>query len=124
MLCEQRKIVRKLNGFTQQQIADAMGIERSTYASYETGRNRPDVAILERFAKVFGVSVDFILSVNINKKTKFSDIKTQYNAPKEENLLSALSKDEQDFIALYRLCDDKNKKEIKQLLKEKSNKKK
>ncbi len=120
MLCEQLKIIRKANGFTQQQIAEALGIERSTYASYETGRNRPDVAILERFAKVFGVSVDYILSINPGKKLVFSDRKIKYNAPENEQLLSTLSKEEQSLIAKYRLCDEKNKNEIKQILKEKS----
>ena len=120
MLCEQLKIIRKANGFTQQQIADALEIERSTYASYETGRNRPDVAILERFAKVFGVSVDYILSINPGKKLVFSDRKIKYNAPENEQLLSTLSKEEQSLIAKYRLCDEKNKNEIKQILKEKS----
>jgi transcriptional regulator with XRE-family HTH domain len=120
MLCEQLKIIRKANGFTQQQIADVLEIERSTYASYETGRNRPDVAILERFAKVFGVSVDYILSINPGKKLVFSDRKIKYNAPENEQLLSTLSKEEQSLIAKYRLCDEKNKNEIKQILKEKS----
>ena len=124
MLCEQLKIVRKLNKFTQQQTADALGIERSTYASYETGRNRPDVALLEKFAKIFGVAVDTILSVETDNGLSLNELKSQYGKKQSKNLLSSLSKDEQNIIAEYRLCSEKEKDEILKLIKNSKNKKK
>ena len=124
MLCEQLKTVRKLNKFTQQQTADALGIERSTYASYETGRNRPDVAILEKFAKIFGVAVDTILSVETGGNLSINELKSKYGNSKSKNLLSSLSKDEQNIIAEYRLCSEKEKNEILKLIKNTKEKKK
>lgn len=43
MLGEKMKLIRNYNGYSQRQIAEILKIERSTYASYETGRNRPDI---------------------------------------------------------------------------------
>lgn len=39
MLGEKMKLIRNYNGYSQRQIAEILKIERSTYASYETGRN-------------------------------------------------------------------------------------
>mgnify|MGYP001068593480 CR=1 FL=1 len=38
MLGEKMKLIRNYNGYSQRQIAEILKIERSTYASYETGR--------------------------------------------------------------------------------------
>ena len=78
MLSEQLKIIRKANKFTQQGLADAIGIERSTYASYETGRNKPDVILLSKIAKVFDVSSDFILEIDTTVPLNVEDIPVKY----------------------------------------------
>ena len=93
MLCDQLKYIRKANRFTQQQVADAINIERSTYASYETGRNRPDVATLSRFAIIFGVTVDFI--VTLGTAADVSGLKDHYKGGKEkQTVLSQLNTEE------------------------------
>lgn len=124
MLCEQLKIVRKANKFTQQQTADALGIERSTYASYETGRNRPDISVLESFAKIFGVSVDFVVNVDTRAELSFFDVKSKYTPHENEQLLSTLTKEEQNILALYRQCDDSGKKAVKEQLRKSRDKSK
>lgn len=113
MLSEQLKIIRKANKFTQQGLADAIGIERSTYASYETGRNKPDVILLSKIAKVFGVSSDFILEIDTTVPLNVEDIPVQYNKKKSGNkLVSTLSKEEKSVLAKYRLLSDNKKTEL------------
>ncbi len=111
MLSEQLKLIRKANGFTQQALADAVGIERSTYASYETGRNKPDVILLKRIANAFGVSSDFILEIDTTKELNMKDVKTSYDKD-ECSLMNALSKDEKEVIAMYRLLPKEKKEEL------------
>lgn len=111
MLSEQLKRIRKANGFTQQALADAVGIERSTYASYETGRNKPDVILLKRIANAFGVSSDFILEIDTTKEFNMKDVKTSYDKD-EYSLMNALSKDEKEVIAMYRLLTKEKKEEL------------
>lgn len=115
MLCEQLKQIRKANKFTQQDLADAVGIERSTYASYETGRNKPDVILLKRIANVFGVSSDFILEIDTSKKFNMSDANVSYKKNGSQ-LISALSKDEKTVLAQYRLLSEDKKEEVKTFL--------
>lgn len=112
MLSEQLKIIRKANKFTQQGLADAIGIERSTYASYETGRNKPDVVLLSKIAKVFDVSSDFILEIDTTVPLNMEDIPVQYKKKSGNKLVSTLSKEEKSVLAKYRLLSDNKKTEL------------
>lgn len=112
MLSEQLKIIRKANKFTQQGLADAIGIERSTYASYETGRNKPDVNLLSKIAKVFGVSSDYILEIDTTVPLNVEDIPVQYKKKSSNQLVSTLSKEEKGVLAKYRLLSDSKKTEV------------
>ena len=53
--------LRIIKDITQQQLADALQIPRSTLAHYESGRNEMNYDLLCRMADFFGVSVDYIL---------------------------------------------------------------
>lgn len=112
MLCEQLKIIRKANKFTQQGLADAIGIERSTYASYETGRNKPDVNLLSKIAKVFDVSSDYILEIDTTVPLNVEDISVKYKKKSGNKLVSTLSKEEKSVLAKYRLLSDSKKTEL------------
>ena len=57
----QLKTIRKSKGFTQQALADALGVERATVGMWEIGRNVPTVENLCRLADLFGVSTDALL---------------------------------------------------------------
>lgn len=46
---------------TQQNIADGLGITKSTYGYYENGDSVPDVKTLYKMAELFGVSTDYLL---------------------------------------------------------------
>ena len=48
--------LRKQKGFTQQQVADHLQIDRSTYAYYESGRSRLSINIVVDLAHLFQVS--------------------------------------------------------------------
>lgn len=52
--------LRLKRGYTQDEISAAVGIARTTYASYERGRHEPSIDILIDLAEIYGVSMDFI----------------------------------------------------------------
>lgn len=124
MLNEQLRLIRKFNGYTQQQIADILEIDRSTYASYEIGRNRPDIAVLQNFAKIFKVTVDYILNLTEDSVYRLRDDTNDFNRDIHRNLLlSELSADEKMLIGTYRQLDDEAKKQIVKEVKGKQPKK-
>lgn len=51
------KYLRKLDNLTQQQLADALGVAKSTISMYETGQREPDFETLEAIADYFNVEM-------------------------------------------------------------------
>ncbi len=57
--CRLREL-REQRRFSQQKVADYLGISRTAYNKYESGVIRP-TRKLDKLATLFGVSVDYIL---------------------------------------------------------------
>ena len=55
MLNEELRVLRKRKNLTQQQVAERLGVDRTTYTSYETGKVYPSLRMLQRIAEVFEV---------------------------------------------------------------------
>ena len=62
--CENLKTSRQRIGLTQQQIANALGITKSTYCGYETGKRQPDIPKLRRLSLLLCTSVDELLGLS------------------------------------------------------------
>ena len=52
---------RKKQGYTQQQMADLVGVHRTTYTKYELGVVEPSLAALCRMADVLDCTTDALL---------------------------------------------------------------
>lgn len=52
--------LRKEKGFTQEDMARLLQIKRSTYGNYENGYRKPDIEVVIKLKKIFGVSDDKI----------------------------------------------------------------
>lgn len=61
---EKLRKAREDRGYTQQQIADSMGIDKSTYCGYETGKRQPDVIKIKQLSRILGVSGDDLLETD------------------------------------------------------------
>lgn len=55
------RLLREEHRYSQQKVADMIGIDRTTYTAYETAKNMPNVFILDRIAGLYKISVDDIL---------------------------------------------------------------
>ena len=54
--------LRKKLGYTQQEMAYAVGIQWSRYHKYELGRNEPPFEILVKLAKLTSVDLDYLIA--------------------------------------------------------------
>ncbi len=55
------KKIRTQNKKQQQEVADYLGINRVSYARYESGERQPDFQTVANLADYFKVSVDYLL---------------------------------------------------------------
>lgn len=65
--------LRKSNHYTQNQIADRLGISKVTYFRYENDMRSPSHAVIEKLAEIYNVPADYILGI----ETKTSDDEMQ-----------------------------------------------
>ncbi len=54
------KQLRKELGLTQQELADKIGIKRTTIATYESGRNTPIDAVISLICREFNVNEEWL----------------------------------------------------------------
>lgn len=54
--------LRKKAGMNQAQLADLLKVSPSAVGMYEQGRRYPDINMLIRLAKVFEVSLDYLIT--------------------------------------------------------------
>lgn len=64
------KELRKANGYTIEQFAEAVGISKSTVGYYENNNRMPDIEILSRIADVLNVSADYLIGKTNTTATK------------------------------------------------------
>lgn len=55
--------LREDNDWTQQYVADFLGVNRRTYSAYETGTNSMTPETLIRLAELYNTSVDYLLGL-------------------------------------------------------------
>lgn len=60
---ERLKELRLNGGFTQQDIADELQIDRSNYSKYELGKLEISIEMLIALAKFYGVTADYIIGL-------------------------------------------------------------
>ncbi|ADV95522.1 HTH-type transcriptional regulator Xre [Bacillus subtilis] len=84
---------KKMN---QQEVADNLGIARTTYASYEQGKREPDHETLVKIANFFEVTVDYLLGHQPNSKPVVHEEKAPYKVTDDPDLQIAF-KDASDF---------------------------
>lgn len=57
------KSLRQESGFTQQEVADKIGINRGSYSNWENGKREPTLENVVKLAKLFKTTTDFLLGV-------------------------------------------------------------
>ena len=68
MIYERMKDIRTYFGNTQKELADVLGVSRSTYAGWENGLDAIILPKLNDFCNYYGVSLDYICGLTNTKK--------------------------------------------------------
>ncbi len=56
------KDVRKINGFSQEELAQRLCVSRAAVAKWESERGMPDIENLKAISGLLGVSIDYLVS--------------------------------------------------------------
>ena len=66
ILPEKLRELRKAHSYTQDYVANSLGIARQTYSHYETGKRTPDAEILYKLAGLYEISVEYLIQLTLS----------------------------------------------------------
>ena len=61
MLRENLIMLRSIHGYSQEEVAEKIGISRQAYAKWESGKTVPDIEKCSLLAEVYGVTIDSLV---------------------------------------------------------------
>ena len=73
------KYLRIMNGYTQEELAKKLGITQKSISLYERNLNYPSTKNLIKLSKVFGITIDELISKYTPETTTRSDELTKNN---------------------------------------------
>jgi transcriptional regulator with XRE-family HTH domain len=76
------KFLRKRRGRTQDDVAVALNLKRSTLSGYENGVAQPGIDILVSFSGYFNMSIDTLLKIDMNRlsESQLGELERGYDA--------------------------------------------
>lgn len=113
MLGDRLRAIRKEHGLTQQNIADVLGVDRTTYTVYEGGSITPSPATLVKLSQIYNVTVGYLIGVEENhpELRKIPDEK-QREKLLSSDPISLLKKEEKELMLYFRVLSDAEKHKI------------
>jgi len=112
---EQLKKARLSMDYTQQQVADLMGITKSTYCGYETGKRQPDVAKIKQLARILNTSGDILLETGLDQEPPFENITNTLNCNDMTSELD-IDDDVKQLAKQYSLLSDTDRELVKKMI--------
>ena len=104
IMTERLKTARKACGLTQSQVAGILGIDRSAYTYYETGKSTPTLENIRRLAAMFNVDISWLLGMPPAEDALCEgDNAFEADAEISRSGMTDLSKDERQLVAFYRM---------------------
>lgn len=95
MLKENLIILRNIHGFSQEEIAEKIGISRQAYAKWETGATVPDIEKCMRLAETYGVTIDSLVTT-----TTLDGGETIVPPPKGRNIWGSVTINERGQLVI------------------------
>ena len=84
-------------GLRQNEAAELMGIKNYQLGNYETDRSEPNIDILKKMSKIYGVSVDALIGNNVPRNKHASEQQEEDNKFSGDELAKLLS----EFVEEY-----------------------
>lgn len=110
-ISEALKKIRKQYKMTQEDVANFLGISRSGYTYYETGKSMPSIEVLKKLSAIYDTTIDEVIGNRIkNQSSKYGKSAVMEDCP---DPLMYMKKEEQQIVMAYRLLDDNEKEMLK-----------
>lgn len=106
IIAERIKFLRKEKGYTQEQLADLLGLSaKSSIANYESGANAPSDEIKAKICELFGCSMDYLIG-----KSEFKTIEEDFDnyaiSQRRILILKTIERYHSEYVIKYSLKEE------------------
>ncbi len=108
--------LRNVNDLKQKNIADTLGIERSTYTSWEKGRSSPKPNEIVKLARIYNVTTDFLLTGKSTDAIQVASSSEYDRGVYGDSNVSELSDFEKTLLLKIRVLNTKDKQKLADFL--------
>lgn len=111
---ERLREIRKIHGKTQLEIAEVLGMKRSTYAYYETGATKPSIMTLTKLATFYDIPLEFFTTetATVDRTTQ----QTQFFSAPSHDSSEKLTESEKLLVSIFRCIPDSEKAAVFKML--------
>ena len=103
--------LRRKAGFTQEQLAEKLGIGAQSVSKWENTVAMPDISLLPTLAEVFGVTIDDMFDLTVEQRFN----RMENNLDNSEEIPQDIFREYEDFLK-EQMNDPQNKKRAPELL--------
>lgn len=102
MLKDNLVMLRRINGYSQEEVSEKIGISRQAYAKWEKGTTIPDIEKCSLLAELYGTTVDSLI-----KTAGADDIGMMPPAPKGKDIWGTAAINDRGQIVIPKGARDK-----------------
>ena len=106
---ERLRALRKLKGYSQEEVSEKLGLAKATYGTYENGKYSPDAEKIAKMADFFNVSADYLLGME--------DINDNSQVERRKSIKKELKTISLEFETIIKETQKKYFKQIEEILK-------
>lgn len=109
VFAERLRLLREAQGFSQQNMADALNVCRSTYTRYENASSSPSLELTQRIARILQADIRYLFQISPNVGgAALSD-----NLSDSESLpVATLPEEEKRLLQYYRTLTPEQQKQL------------
>lgn len=96
-LAENLRALRRRMKWSQEELADKIGLNRGNIASYENGTAEPKICNLVKFAHLFNLSIFDLTHSNLNLETTYSQATQRHLSPSSVDVLAHFEREAEDY---------------------------
>lgn len=100
IISEKIMSLRKQYGWSQEELADLVGVSRQSVSKWESAASMPDIQKIIKLSEVFGVSVDYLLKdeIDLPESSKVAST-TDIGADNDSHIRTVSLEEANDYIA-------------------------
>lgn len=91
---------RKRNGWSQEELADRLGVSRQSVSKWESAQSVPDMKRILQLAELFGVTTDYLLKDEINTITTPDPLPVEPIRFEEDEIRTVSMEEASTFLSL------------------------